>query len=106
MQCKQQRHKQARPKAPRPSNQQPAQERSIQRMNQQIDKVRPRRVEMKQRTVDLMRDPRQWMPIRLLKSRERPYDPVPRHALAHMQIVRYVTRIVIIHERMPVNGVI
>ena len=53
-----------------------------------------------------MRDPRQRMPVGLLGRRQRPADCVNGQPLAYVRILRYVAVIVVIHERMPIYGIV
>src|SRR5580704_2703770 len=75
-------------------------------MNQQIYKVMSRRIQMKQRVIDLMRNPGQRMPVCLLGSGKRPNDSIPTQTLAHVQIVGHISRVIVVDKRMPVHLVI
>ena len=46
------------------------------------------------------------MPVRLLGGGERPNDPIPTHALAHVKIVGHISGVIVVDKWMLVDRVI
>src|SRR5438552_9758174 len=51
--------------------------------------------------VDHMCNPREWMPISVIKSRECPRESIERHAAIHHGVFRDIRRVIEIDEAMP-----
>src|SRR4029077_12271726 len=51
--------------------------------------------------IDHMCDPREWMPVSEVKSRERPGESIERHAAIHHEVFRDIRRVIEIDEAMP-----
>ena len=58
-------------------------------------------VEAEERDVELVRHPREWVPVRGLARRQRPADARPRKPTLHVGVGRHVIGIIVVDEPMP-----
>ena len=70
-------------------------------MQQQVHVVMAGRIELEKLAIQGVRKPGQRMPVGLIESCERPMHRVPVQPLLHVQVVRDVTRVIVIDEGMP-----
>ena len=82
----------------------PSQENKKQHCRRAVEKniyqVVRARIHSEQLAVEHVRDRRQRMPVLRMDMRERPDNPAPGQARAHVRVVEHVKRIVIIDELM------
>src|SRR4029077_9849905 len=70
-------------------------------MNQCVNEQMATCKHTEEMAIDHMCDPREWMPVSGVKSRERPGESIKRHAAIHHGVFRDIRRVIEIDEAMP-----
>ena len=74
-------------------------------MENNVRQLMPTRIQPKRRTIQLMRQPRQRMPITRVRIQrgKSPKKPLPRHPLANLPVAHNISHVVITNKGMPEN---
>ena len=75
-------------------------------MQQDAREVMSRRIQAKQRAIERVRHPSQRMPVRLLRRGQGPRNRIGSQALADVRIIDDIAVVVIVHERMAIDGIV
>src|SRR5437773_1418071 len=70
-------------------------------MEQCVNEQMATRKHAEEPAVDHMCDPREWMPISVIKSRECPGESIEGHTAIHHRVFRDIRRVIEIDEAMP-----
>src|SRR5206468_10533013 len=76
------------------SQQKPEDKQRVCHMNQCVNEQMAACKYAEELAVDHMCDPREWMPVSLVKSGKRPGNPAERHTAIHCRVLLYVRKIV------------
>src|SRR6201993_3610953 len=101
MQRKKRRDQRARPAGVRCSQQKPEEKQRVCRMNERVNEQMATRNHAEELAIDHMCDPSEWMPVRLVKSGERPGESRERNAAIHHRVFLDIRIVIQSDELMP-----
>ena len=64
------------------------------------------RIQLEELVVESVRQPGNWVPVGVIKTRECPLHGVPSQTRAHMRVIRNVAVVVVVHESVMNDGIV
>jgi len=101
MQRKKRRNERAGPARSCRSQQKPEQKQRVYRMNQCVNEQMATRKDTEELAIDHMCDPREWVPVPLVKSGKRPGESREGNAAIHHRVVLDIPIVIESEEAMP-----